>query len=253
MRGPLADSRPRARGSAPLAASSRAEGLAPVEIADHAAALVEVEHERARYGSMPGGGTARAERTLAALHREVLDLRHAPRARLRQRDAPCVAARASRRRQLDAGRRTRAAPFATSAEARRGGGRGSPAPAPRAAPPGARAAAAAAPRAKRSKRRTARLRPSDPRRAAGASEEGRDALAEVARAGGQHLVAVLHRDRLLEAAGVDVQLEALLGEAQRQRRVAQHALRELARGGVELARRAPRARPARCARRARRR
>src|SRR5690606_25194454 len=64
-------------------------------------------------------------------------------------------------------------------------------------------------------------------------EERRDAFPEVARADRQHLIAVLHRDRLLEAAGVDRVLETLLGEAQGERRVAQHAAGQLARRLVE--------------------
>ena len=45
-------------------------------------------------------------------------------------------------------------------------------------------------------------------------QERRDAFPEVARAAGERLVAVFHRDRLLERAGVDRVLEAFLGEAQ---------------------------------------
>src|SRR5882724_4648131 len=62
------------------------------------------------------------------------------------------------------------------------------------------------------------------------AEERGDALAEVARARGQDLVAILHRDHLLEAAGVERVLQALLGELQTERRIAQHARGELARG-----------------------
>src|SRR5262245_48430021 len=64
-------------------------------------------------------------------------------------------------------------------------------------------------------------------------EERAHALAEVLRARREHLVAILHRDRVLPARGVHVELQRPLGEAQRQRRVAQHALRELLRGLVE--------------------
>src|SRR5581483_2153653 len=65
-------------------------------------------------------------------------------------------------------------------------------------------------------------------------EERGDPLAEVRGLGGEDLVAVLHRDRLLEAAGVDRVLQALLGELQAERGVAEHPLRQVPGGGDEL-------------------
>src|SRR5215471_5094197 len=65
-------------------------------------------------------------------------------------------------------------------------------------------------------------------------QERLHALAEVAALRGEDLVAVLHRDRRLERRRVDRPVQAVLGEAHADRRVAQDVLRHLAAGLLEL-------------------
>src|SRR5439155_19632103 len=65
-------------------------------------------------------------------------------------------------------------------------------------------------------------------------EERRHALPEVRRARGEHLVAVLQRDHLLEAPRIEAHAQALLREAEAERRIAEHVARQRARRRLQV-------------------
>jgi len=68
----------------------------------------------------------------------------------------------------------------------------------------------------------------------GLLDECASALVDVAGANAEHLVTILHRDRRLERGRIDTPREALLGEAECQRRGLDHIARELSRCRVDL-------------------